>query len=565
MIVLGVGGPFGHDPAACLLVDGEVVAAVEEERLVRIKHARDLPCGEAIRYCLDHAGITPADVDLVAYPWDPAKYHAEKWRYARRVWRSHPSRALRAFTEAFARHPRKQLPASLAAAGFDLSKTKTEFVEHHIAHSAACTLFSGWNDCAVLSIDGSGEFVSTLIGEWRDGQLHKFREILEPDSLGNLYAGITEYLGFDPNDGEYKVMGMAAYGDPTKYDFSSILKKTPEGFRVEDGYVWVPRTAAYRDKHFSQKLVDLLGPPREGDAADDPYIHIAAALQREVERVAVHLIETHLADSLKRHGRLCIAGGVALNIKMNRVLLDHPLVKEVFVFPAAGDNGTPVGAAAWAAHKHGEKIKPLKHVYLGPEYGPEEIEAACRESEFAWKKSDDIIAEASDILAAGKVVAWFQGRTEFGPRSLGNRSIIGHPAFPGMTEEINTRIKFRERWRPFCPAILARFAPQILGSTHPAPYMVLSFRCAPEWKEAIREAVHVDGTIRPQVIDPVANPRFNALVEAFYAKTGAPGVINTSLNRRGEPMICRPREALEMFRNCALEYLVMGDFIVTRK
>lgn len=564
MNILGIGGPFGHDPAACLIVDGELVAAVEEERLVRVKHARKMPCEESVKYCLDVAGLTPAEIDFVAYPWDPEKYAAEKARYIKRIWRSHPSRVSRVFTGAFARHPRRHLFHTLAAAGFDPHRTKIQYVEHHVAHAAASALYSGWVESALLSIDGSGEFISTLIGEWKDGRLQKIDEFVEPDSLGNLYAGITEYLGFDPNDGEYKVMGMASYGDPDRFDFSGLLKVGDGRYRVEDGYVWVPRTRACKGAHYSKKLVELLGPPRTDEAADEPYIHIAASLQKAVEDAVIHLIETRLADSLKRHGRLCLGGGVALNIKMNQRLLEHPLVNEVYVFPAAGDNGTPVGAAVWAAHMSGEKISPLKHVYLGPEYGSDEIEAACRGSEFSWTKEEDIVERTAEILAAGKAVAWYQGRIEFGPRALGNRSILGHPGHPGMTEEINLRIKFREKWRPFCPAILPEFAEEILGSNHPAPYMVLSFRVQEKWKKKMSEAVHVDGTVRPQVVDPETNPRFYALIKSFHEKTGVPAVINTSLNRRGEPMICRPAEALEMFRNCALEYLVMGDYLVVR-
>ncbi len=567
MIILGIGGAFGHDPSAALLVDGRIVAAAEEERFRRQKHAYGLPAFYSGRFVLKQAGIAPRDVQVVAFPFSAATQERQRSRYARRVLSHNPLRAVRAYTEHGRKIAKKRayLRETLRQIGID-PRVKILEVDHHLAHASSAFHLSGWESAGILSIDGAGEYTATLVAEGvPGGEIRELATFVEPDSLGNYFAGVTEFLGFLPNDGEFKVMGMAPYGDASKVDMSFALSWGNGVYRVEDGYWWVPRWQRATGMNCSRRLLKKLGPARVGDECLEPYIHVAAAVQVQLEKIAVHLVEHHLADVLERSGgRLCVAGGCALNVKMNQVLLDHPLVKEIFVQPVANDAGTSLGAATYAAWANGEKVAPMKHLYLGPEFTNDEIVEALKNQGLKYEKQESITETVAQLLANGKICAWFQGRMEFGPRSLGNRSILANPSIAGMADEINLQIKFREKWRPFCPSVLSTRAAEVIGSTHPAPYMILAFQAGASVKELIREAVHIDGSIRPQVIDPEANPRYHAMVSRFHDLTGVPAVINTSLNRRGEPMICRPQEAVDMFKGSGLHYLAMGDYLVTK-
>ncbi len=569
MKILGLGGAFGHDPSAALLVDGEIVAAAEEERFRRVKHAHSIPPSMAARYCLETAGLAPRDIDIVAFPFSAATQARRRPEYARRVWSHNPVRAIRAYTEHGRKIRKKRafLRRTLEESGFDPGRTRIEEVDHHLAHASSAFHLSGFPSAAILSLDGAGEYTASLLAEGLpDGSIREIHAFVEPDSLGNYFAGITEYLGFQANDGEFKVMGMAPYGDARKVDMGFALSWGGGSYRVEDGLFWAPWWRRAKGLNCDRRLLERLGPAREGDEALEPYIHVAAAAQEQLERVAVHLVEHHLADVLRRSGgRLCVAGGCALNVKMNQVLLDHPLVSEIFVQPVANDAGTSLGAATFAAAAAGEKVRPMKHLYLGPDFNATEIEAAIRSSGLPFERVFPIEDRVAQMLAEGRIVAWFQGRMEFGPRALGNRSILANPSIPGMADEINLQIKFREKWRPFCPSVLPDVAEQVIGSSHPAPYMILAFQAAEPYRARIAEAVHVDGSIRPQVVDREANPRYYRVLRKFFELTGVPAVINTSLNRRGEPMICRPEEAIAMFVACGLRHLVMGDFLVGKK
>jgi carbamoyltransferase len=565
--ILGLGGAFGHDPSSALLVDGEIIAAAEEERFRRVKHAYAIPPVLSARFCLERAGISPSDVDVVAYPFSAATQTRRRSEYARRVWSHNPIRAIRAYTEHGRKIAKKRAFLRSALDELGIPASKIVEVDHHLAHASSAFHLSGFESAAILSIDGAGEYTCTFLGEGvPGGAIHEIKTFVEPDSLGNYFAAITEYLGFLPNDGEFKVMGMAPYGDASKVDMSFLLKWGNGSYRVEDGYIWAPWWRRAKGLNCDRRLIERLGPAREGDEALEPYIHIAAAIQKQLEEIAVHLVETQLAAALKRSdGRLCVAGGCALNVKMNQVLLEHPLVKEVFVQPVANDAGTSLGAATYAAWSRGETVRPMKHLYLGPESSSAEIEAAIRASGLPHTSETDIVERVARLLSEGGIVAWFQGRMEFGPRSLGNRSILANPSIKGMADEINLQIKFREKWRPFCPSIQCEAAADVLDSTHPAPYMILAFQAGPKYRDKIAEAVHIDGSIRPQVVDPEANPRYHALLTRFRELTGVPAVINTSLNRRGEPMICRPEEAIDMFLGSGLKYLAMGDFLVRKR
>jgi carbamoyltransferase len=568
MKILGIGSPFGHDASAAILVDGRLVACAEEERFTRRKHASGQLPVNAVRFCLATAGLSPADIDRVAYPWSYGALRDKRWEYFARAWRTRPARAFKKFFRNGRElaQQRRFVSGTLAQCGF-APGTKVEWVEHHLAHVASSFYFSGFTEAAVLSIDAGGEIASTLIGSAGPSGIKKIKEIVAPDSLGDFYATMTDYLGFERGDGEYKVMGMAPFGDASKVNFDQIIRWIPgkKTYRCNDDYVWVNRSQRSRmDKVYSRRMVREFGPERTGDGLAEPYIHIAAVTQRKLEKMTVKLIETYLREDLVRHGNLCFAGGCALNVAMNRILLDQPYIKNLWVQPAANDSGTSLGAAAYVAAAAGDRIAPMKHAYYGPEYGTNVIEHDLASSGYSYTLENDICASTARLLVEGEIVGWFQGKMEWGPRALGNRSILGNPAIRGTADRINAIIKFRENWRPFCPAILKESCQHIYGSTHPAPFMTIAFKARSEWRERIPEVVHVDGTLRPQAVDKETNPKFYRLIECFNAATGMPVVINTSLNRRGEPMICSPKDALRMFAESGLEYLAIGDFLVKK-
>ncbi|NQT33164.1 MAG: carbamoyltransferase [Candidatus Omnitrophica bacterium] len=569
MKILGVGPSMEHDPAAALVIDGKVVAAAEEERFIREKHAFGKPPIKAIEYCLDEAGIAPEDIDAVAFGWSPSVFNEFKMQYFRRKFFYSPDRAIKILKKSnqICRMKTGIVKDICDKTGIDYARTDIHFVEHHLAHASSAYHLSGFKDSAILSVDGGGEFTSTLMAESDNGNIRKIKEICVPDSIGLFYSTLTEYLGFKSNNGEYKVMGMAPYGDPSRIDMDHLLswndkKKT---FKCNDNYVWVKRSQRYdKEKMYSKACVRDFGPPREGEGLQEPYIHVAAKVQKKLEEITVKLVDAYLEKSMREHGNLCFAGGCALNVALNRILLEKPYIKNLWVQPASHDAGTSLGAAIYVASEAGEKIRPMKHAYLGPEFTNDQIAEDLKEFGFPFKFENDIADRTAELLHQGKIVGWFQGRMEWGPRSLGSRSILGNPAVKGTADKINAMIKFREKWRPFCPSILKEHASSILDSDHPAPFMTIAFKVNPEWGKRIPEVVHVDGTCRPQVVDPETNPKFHNVIEKFYQKTGVPVVINTSLNRRGEPVVCTPGDALIMFRESGLEYMAMGDFLVCK-
>jgi carbamoyltransferase len=421
-----------------------------------------------------------------------------------------------------------------------------------------------------MSVDGVGEYCTTWFGKGADGRIECLKQFYAPDSLGGMYGAVTEFLGFEMLDGEYKVMGMAPYGDPSKFDISGLIDWTTNDFQVNTRLVncigWRRYKKNGKGTYFSPRLIERWGKAREGDEIDEPYIHVAAAVQQLLEKILLGLMDHYLGAIIRDTKRLAYAGGVALNVKCNqRIISTLPAGGELFVQPAASDSGTALGAATFAAHQMGDTIQPMQHAYLGPEFSHEQIEAALVKRGINFEKCASITDVASDLLARGEVVSWCQGRMEFGPRALGNRSILGNPVSRGVADKINAQIKYRERWRPFCPSMLDTVAPDILGTQHPSPYMTFTFDVAEHWKPRIPEVVHEDGTARPQIVTKQSNPRYYELIEKFAAKTGIPVLLNTSLNRRGEPMVCSPDDALNMFYGSDLEYLAVGDYLVRKK
>ncbi len=573
MIVLGLSGAVNHDASAALYIDGKLVAAAEEERFLRDKHAKGKMPYEATKFCLEQAGIRPDQIDIVAFPYAEIGLKSPaRWHYAKRHWYA-PDRALTALFSGNRRYWRnhRNVMKLLDDLGIGAKRVKFVPVEHHLAHASSAYHLSGFKEkTAIIGIDGKGEYATTFFGYGENGKIHKIKEFYDPDSLGGVYGALTEYLGFEMLDGEFKVMGMAPYGDPKRFDFSRLIDYKNGDFKVNTKLVNVVGTRRFKKNgkgyFFSPELIEWLGPMREGDEKDEPYIDYAASIQDLLEKTALKLIDFYLGDIIKETGKIAYAGGVALNVKLNQRIIAMPGVKELFVQPAASDAGTAIGAASYASQLADMPVEKMEHVYLGPAYTTEQCIEACEQyvQPVKWQKMSNVTAETAKILADGNPVSWFQGHMEFGPRALGNRSILGSPSHSGVADRINAQIKYRERWRPFCPSMLDTIAPEILQTDHPSPYMTFTFDVAESWKSRIPEVVHEDGTARAQIVTQATNPRYYSLLQEMEKLTGNGVVLNTSLNRRGEPMVCSPTDALNMFFGSDLQYLVMEDILITK-
>lgn len=575
LVTLGLSGAMGYDPACALFIDGELILAVEEERLVRRKHARGMLPIESIRYCLRAAKLKPRQVDQVAIAFAPVSlFSRARWHYARRHWYA-PDRALDALFNGNRRFRRyyREIRQMLSDLGIPVEKIRLQPVEHQLAHAASAYYMSGFKEkTAIFCVDQKGEYASTLLAYGENGRIHKIREFYEPDSLSGMYASMCDYLGFDMLDGETKVMGIATYGSAEKYDLSFLADNRGKDFRVNTRMLKVVGLRRYKHRRighsFSNDLLDKLGPRRAGDVFQDPYVHYAAGIQRMYENIATGLTAHYLSDILKDSGKLVVAGTGAFNVKLNQRLRELPWVNEVYVPPAAGDAGTAIGSAAWMlANTNGLPVSPLRHAFLGPKYSTERCIKACKahRDKPHYEVLEKPAKKAAELLAQGHLVGWFQGRMEFGPRALGNRSLLANPQVSDSVREINAKVKFREKWRNFSPSMLPGLAKKMLGAevTH-ADFMTQTFDMPEAWQKKFPSVVYRDGTTRAHIVRKEINPRFYSLLLAMKRLTGVGMVVNTSLNRPGEAMICSPEDALDMFFGSDLEYLIMQDLLITK-
>src|SRR3989344_8208569 len=554
----------GHDPAACIMKDGEIIAAVEEERFLRIKHAPSKFPKESISFCLRHAGITQKEVDYVVY----ARLTPFRTFFA--VMLYYLCRPPRTVLEA--RYTIANLKLQVlgilgqlrGVAGYQqirtlfpkLPKVYTSF-DNHLCHAASAYLFSPFEESLIITWDGKGEATSLSIGVGHRENLSIKERRGIFDSLGLFYSAATKYLGFTPNDGEYKVMGLAPYGNRGVDVSDLIAPNEHSGYRVNSDFVLYPLWGV--EKNFERRF----GPAAMRNVPiSKEHQDFAWALQDALERIGLSIAKMAQKKYPSRY--LCLAGGVALNVKLNKVLRESGLFDDIFIQPAAGDNGLVLGAAGLLyAQLTNKRPAPLKHLYLGPSYSDDEVATVLREEGILFHRSGDIIREATTLIKEGNVVAWFQGRMEFGPRSLGARSVLAHPGLPGIRDRINEKIKFREEFRPFCPSILAEHAAELLKRAAPSPYMILSFDATPAAKLLIPAVVHVDNTVRPHTLVRDGS-RYRALLESFYRETGVPALLNTSLNIRGEPIVEDPLHVAEFFRTTNIDAIVAGDSIALR-
>jgi carbamoyltransferase len=592
MNILGI-SCFFHDASAVLLRDGEVIAAAEEERFSRKKHDFGFPM-QAIQFCLAKGGIGSQDLDYVAFFEKPfVKFERllfsilQTFPYSRRVFQESMMSWL---TE-------KLWVKKLIQDRLGVPEGKILFSEHHLSHAASTFFCSPYEEAAILTVDGVGEWATATFGVGRGSDIKILHEIKFPHSLGLLYSAFTAFLGFEVNEGEYKVMGMAPFGQPTYLDkvYKLIHVADDGSFQLNMDYFTFHHST---DRTYSQKFVDLFGAPRNPEAYfftsesgypsyfgnkpsnydqlakdNQHYADIAASIQ-----VATEEILLKMANHVYRETgltKLCMAGGVALNSVANgRILLETPF-EEIYVQPSAGDGGGAMGAALWAHHMVlGQPRKfVLEHAYWGEEHSQGAIETYLRRNNISYKRFDDeekLIHQVVECLEEGKVIGWLQGRFEWGPRALGNRSILADPRRVDMKDIVNTKIKFREPFRPFAPSVLEEKTESFFSLPepqrhYPARFMLYVVEVKDDKREVIPAITHVDGTGRLQTVNPATNPRYYQLIKQLGEATGVPVILNTSFNLKGEPIVNTPEEAFRTFSRCGMDALVLDHCLVTKQ
>jgi carbamoyltransferase len=573
MYTLGINAAY-HDPAACLVRDGVVLSAAEEERFTHIKHGKrpvpfstwELPF-HAIDYCLRQAGIRLDDVAHVAYSYDPYLLlgrHAEASEVSMPLEPSaHPTpaewesawdplflasivNAPRQLADGAPHHLRERFRGAAADGPY-----RWHFVKHHLAHAASAFLASPFERSAVLTLDGRGEKATTCYGTAQGVEFEILGQVNMPHSLGLLYEEVTDYLGFLRSSDEYKVMALASFGQPRfRREFEEIVQLESNGqYRIAP-----------------LRLEQRFGPPRmRGTEIEPRHYDIASSLQVVLEDVVVQLARWLHEET--REPALCMAGGVALNCVMNARVRDRGPFQQVWVQPAAGDAGTALGAALWidSRQRTPQQLEYcMRHAFLGPDYQENEIEEFLRWSKLPYRRMQNVAEETAALLADDKVIGWFQGRMEFGPRALGARSILASPIHAAMQARLN-EIKDREDFRPVAPVVLEEQAGEWFVGAGQSPFMLFVFDVRPEKADSIPAVRHVDGTARIQTINREQNPAYYDLLRAFQRRTGVPVLVNTSFNTRGEPIVCSPRDAFESFWTSPLDALAIGPFLLKKR
>jgi carbamoyltransferase len=554
--ILGI-NCFSRDTSACLLSDGKIAAFVEEERFNRVKHTKRFP-SRSIDYCLQAAGLDIRDIDMVGIAHQPGvdffRAMDDALRRLPRSWR-------RLFVQ-----PAVDANLYLRKPIFRLSKGfvgPAMFVSHHDAHAAAAFFASPFQEAAVMSIDRAGNHHSTWLGRGWGNEMKAIGTVGQPHSLGEVYAAATDYLGFNPNCDEDKVMGLAPYGSHAYHErFRRLIALKDQGrFEVDLSYF------AYHLKSgwYSDKFVELFGPKRLlGEEIGTRHQDIAAAVQETAEKTALHLAD-HLAKTV-RSRNICLGGGMALNSRLSSAILRGGSFEEIFIQPAAGDAGNALGAAYYLYHVvlGRPKVEPMSHAYLGPEYEPRQIIGALRSARLRYTTPRNVESYCADRLAEGEIVGWFQGRAEVGPRALGNRSILANPTLAATKEIVNGKIRRRESFQSLSAAVQAERAADYVENCYPSPYMQLTLEIKEQRRAAVPSITGVDGTASLQTVEQRTNPRLWELIERFRGKTGVPMVASTSMCLQGEPAALTPDDAVRTFQTSNMDCLVMGDYVVEK-
>lgn len=558
MLTLGINSA-SHDSSVALVDDTRVLFASAEERHSRIKHDAGFP-RLALQAALRTVGASIDEIDAIAFGWNrPGVF--ESFMAANIATRRIPyeTRNLLAHLALLAR-ARYRLDGKrdlMRLFGSPTVTAEARFIDHHEAHAWSTYALSGFDDAAVLVVDGRGAWQATSIYDARGGKVTRLRAIPYPNSLGSFYTAFTDLLGFESNGDEWKVMGLAAYAEPGP-DLSEIIQINGDGYTVNTRALRV----SLGGPQYLQSRFGARRRPEEGFTDFDKAL--AASVQEATEQAMLALVRQTVKLTGRR--RLCLAGGVAMNSKANGVILRSGLVDEVFVQPAATDDGTALGAAIAAQSRLGGWRTPLlmQHAYLGPDFTDAEILRVLRDSRVPFTRSETVERVCAQLLAEGHIIGWFQGRMEFGPRALGARSILGDPRDAKTRDRVNASVKFREEWRPFAPSCLRERAGEYFEPDADSPFMILTFRVKPDKRDAIPAVTHVDGSARVQTVTEAVNPRYWRLISEFDRITGVPVVLNTSFNLKGEPIVCTPQDALRTFFTSGLDFLAMGDVIVAK-
>lgn len=596
MTILGISA-FYHDSAACIVRDGKILAAAQEERFTRKKHDERFP-GNAVSYCLDFADLTLDELDAIAFYDKPLL----KFERLLETYLSFAPRGVKSFITAMPvwlkekMFMKRVIHEELEKIGnYDRKKVKFLFPEHHLSHAASAFYPSPFEESAILTIDGVGEWATASICSGKGKEITIHRELTFPHSLGLLYSAFTYYLGFRVNSGEYKLMGLAPYGNPNSKLLGEYIQKIKTELIElhEDGSIYLNQD--YFDYATGLKMVkekkweDLFGfPKREVEAELQQHeADLALAIQKVTEDVVLKMAKE--AQRLTGSKNLCLAGGVALNCVGNGVIQNEDIFEEIYIQPAAGDAGGAVGAALTAYHLYFEKGRSpeqpdaMQGAYLGPEFHDFEILQQLKPYKPVYQKleEDKLYPQVAEWLDEGKVVGWFRGRMEFGPRALGGRSILGDPRNPDMQKKLNLKIKYRESFRPFAPSVLAESAGEYFELKSDSPYMLLVQEVKEEHRNTLPEnyhelplreklayersafpaITHIDFSARIQTVHPETNPGYWKLLKAFKELTGVGMVVNTSFNVRGEPIVCTPEDAYRCFMNTEMDYLVIEDYV----
>lgn len=557
------------DSAAALVKDGQLVAAVEEERFSRKKHHAGFPY-RSIKFCLDHVGITLKDVEHVGHYWKPwilrhkAVQAAKAAFISPAMFKARADRGIAQVSDSYLgmfKHPKR------LREHFGDSSFKFHFIEHHQSHAASAFFVSPFESAAILTWDGTGEDTTTLFCRGKGNRIEVLKRIKLPHSLGQFYSAVTNYIGFDMFAGdEWKVMGLAAYGKPRFYDFfrEKVLTTNGNGgFRFN-----IKALDHHLAKHyeFPETIIREVGPPRlPGEELTEVHWDVASSAQKVLEDTAIHLV--HQLKEMTGEEDLCMAGGVAFNSVMNGRIFHETPFKRFFVQPAAGDAGCSIGAAyhVWHRKLGMPRSFVMEHAYWGPGFTSDECRAAIEDEGLAYETLPDgvLLPRLAKMISEGAIIGWFNGRMEFGPRALGARSFLADPRRSDMREILNHKVKLREWFRPLAPSMHAESAEEVFGVPHHDPFMITVIAVAEDYRGRIPAVVHVDGTARPQMVSRKTNPRYWALIDEFKKITGIPMLLNTSFNVQ-EPIVCTPQDALRTFRNANFDALVLEDHLIVR-
>ena len=558
MITLGLNYSQLHDSSACLVRDGELQFAVAEERISRQKHDSSFPLN-AIQSCLEFARIRPDQIDEVCFGWQAPgpEYRHDLKLYATGQWPITYLNFLNA-TRHFVSMWHQNGGANRFRQHFGASRARIRFVDHHLAHALSTYSYSGFDDAAVVVLDGHGAWEATSIWHGRGGRLDHVLTIPFPNSIGLFYGEFTEFLGFQRNADEWKVMGLAPYGQPG-VDLSPFIDPQDSPYRVHTKKLIGENAGSFSG------MIPLLGPARLAESEiDNHHKNVAYAVQDMCEQAMFSVVRMALQKTGTKN--LCLAGGVALNSKANGKIVASGLIEKLFVQPAASDDGVALGAALAPFLDGGARlpVRPMRHAYLGPSFDDVAIETALKTYKIRYSPLSDPAATGAEMLSQGKILGWYQGRMEFGPRALGNRSILADPRDPEMNIKVNNAVKFREWWRPFAPSFKKEAAPEYLESAYDSPFMILTAQVRPEKRSVIPSVTHVDGSARPQTVEKEINPLYYRLIDEFGNRTGVPVVMNTSFNLRGEAIVHTPTDAIRTFFSSGMDALLLGSFLVEK-